>query len=1083
MLPHDRPVITAILSLALFATILQAPRVAAEDWPTYRHDIHRSGVTSDEPRFPLTEAWRHTAPQPPSPAWPAPAQANRWGLIDPINPMVTYDRAYHVIADEHRVYFGSSSDDQIRALDVNSGETVWSAFTDAPVRLAPVLWKGNLYVGSDDGLVYCFEAATGAVRWVHDPWPEDDALIGNGRVISRHPIRTGLVVDDSDGQATVYACAGFLPNEGVRLLALRADDGSVIWTRDLEDMSPQGYLLASPTRLYSPLGRLAPVAFNRANGEIAGKRLEGDGGTFALLIDDALAYGPGSAGNVGLVSAEGTDRIARFRGHRLVVHDTMAYILQPGAIVAMDRAHHREMDRHRRNLEQGIWERNARISAIRLDKGNPELTKLRDEVGGLKIDLRTAEKELAEGHVWKHECPLDDALILAGDSVIAGGKGEVGAFGAADGAELWRSQVQGRAYALAVAHGRLYVSTDAGIIYCFTGAPRTEQPKPAVEKRDLEHLQRTERANAPHTLWDTLAREGIDRGFALVVGTGVGDLVKSLATRTELRVVGLERDEQAAVAARSTLAAAGLYGARASIAYWDGETALPHPPCFANVLVCVDEDAPVHLLRFVRPDGGIAFGRWRDVPENDQWQVTRKDGWAIILREPLPGAGSWPQMYANATNTTCSNDQLASGPARVQWFGRPGPRHIVDRHHRSVSPLYARGRLLVPGDNRLTAVDAYNGTPLWDLEVPHSRRLGAPFDTSNLVLVDGADGAPDWVYFASGNMCRVLEADSGRQLNAYPVPRRGDGETRFWGYTAVWGDCLLGSTRRPEAVYANISWAADAYQWGDFKKMVLSETLFCMDRRTGTVHWTYEGGSIINPSISTDGDRVYFVESLSPDAAADPDGLVAMRPLLKGSMRVVALDMTTGAEVWSCSPDLSAFEQVLFTSCARGTLLLSGSRNVGSKLWQILSALDAATGEAKWNQEAETRWHIRGTHGEQTKHAVIVGETVYAEPFAYDLETGVPRDAWTLKNRRGCGTLTASANALFFRDANPGMYDIEEDAYRHLNRVSRTGCWVNIIPAGGLVLVPEGSSGCTCAYPLQTSFAFMPDRTAALAAP
>jgi hypothetical protein len=40
--------------------------------------------------------------------------------------------------------------------------------------------------------------------------------------------------------------------------------------------------------------------------------------------------------------------------------------------------------------------------------------------------------------------------------------------------------------------------------------------------------------------------------------------------------------------------------------------------------------------------------------------------------------------------------------------------------------------------------------------------------------------------------------------------------------------------------------------------------------------------------------------------------------------------------------------------------------------------------------------------------------------------------------------------------------------------VTRPGCWINIIPAGGLVIVPEGSSGCTCGYPLQMSLALVP---------
>jgi hypothetical protein len=49
-----------------------------------------------------------------------------------------------------------------------------------------------------------------------------------------------------------------------------------------------------------------------------------------------------------------------------------------------------------------------------------------------------------------------------------------------------------------------------------------------------------------------------------------------------------------------------------------------------------------------------------------------------------------------------------------------------------------------------------------------------------------------------------------------------------------------------------------------------------------------------------------------------------------------------------------------------------------------------------------------------------------------------------------------------------------------LTQVNRPGCWINILPAGSLVLIPEGSSGCTCGYPLQTSIAFVPqgDRAA-----
>jgi len=38
----------------------------------------------------------------------------------------------------------------------------------------------------------------------------------------------------------------------------------------------------------------------------------------------------------------------------------------------------------------------------------------------------------------------------------------------------------------------------------------------------------------------------------------------------------------------------------------------------------------------------------------------------------------------------------------------------------------------------------------------------------------------------------------------------------------------------------------------------------------------------------------------------------------------------------------------------------------------------------------------------------------------------------------------------------------------------RASCWINMIPAAGIVLVPEGSSSCPCAYNYKTSLALVP---------
>jgi hypothetical protein len=54
------------------------------------------------------------------------------------------------------------------------------------------------------------------------------------------------------------------------------------------------------------------------------------------------------------------------------------------------------------------------------------------------------------------------------------------------------------------------------------------------------------------------------------------------------------------------------------------------------------------------------------------------------------------------------------------------------------------------------------------------------------------------------------------------------------------------------------------------------------------------------------------------------------------------------------------------------------------------------------------------------------------------------------------------------------MFDLATNQAENITCVSRPGCWINMIPAGGLLLIPEASSGCTCDFPVQTSLAFLP---------
>ena len=217
-MPRCEKMRCAVLALLISVFGIPATQRAAGDWPTYRGDSRRSGVSSEPVGLPLAQQWVHKPAHPPQPAWPEmPARLDVYRGVQ-LGPTVVFDRAFHSVVEGDSLYYGSSADDTAYCLDASTGRTRWSFTTEGPVRLAPTLVEGRVYVGSDDGCVYCLAAADGQLVWKHRVGPADRRLPGNGRMISLWPVRCGLVVDGG----TVYVGAGLFPSQGTYLCALDA---------------------------------------------------------------------------------------------------------------------------------------------------------------------------------------------------------------------------------------------------------------------------------------------------------------------------------------------------------------------------------------------------------------------------------------------------------------------------------------------------------------------------------------------------------------------------------------------------------------------------------------------------------------------------------------------------------------------------------------------------------------------------------------------------------------------------------------------------------------------------------------------
>jgi len=195
-----------------------------------------------------------------------------------------------------------------------------------------------------------------------------------------------------------------------------------------------------------------------------------------------------------------------------------------------------------------------------------------------------------------------------------------------------------------------------------------------------------------------------------------------------------------------------------------------------------------------------------------------------------------------------------------------------------------------------------------------------------------------------------------------------------------------------------------------------------------------------------------------------------------GDQYLVALEIPSGQVAFREKIDVGNFAEPVYLNYAKDTLLLSGSRLVGGSVRYYYDAFDAHSGQILWKTSHDTNLATDGGHGEYNRHPTVIDDTVYAWPYAYKLRTGTKVEGWKFDRRgHGCGGISASAQSLFWRGLNPWMYDLgPEGGPTRLTSVTRPGCWINIIPAGGLVLIPETSSGCTCGFALQTSMAFIP---------
>jgi hypothetical protein len=174
----------------------------------------RTGYTPQELTPPYRAVWVHTPRHKPRPAWQEPVWEPQ---------RIDFDYAYAVSVENDTVYYASSSDHALHALDLATGREKWLYCADAPVRLAPEFHAGHVLFTSDDGNAYCVKQSDGSLVWKYrlEGIP-DERLIGNEQMISRWAARSGVLVEGD----RLYTTFGMLSPEGVAVCCLDAGAGT-----------------------------------------------------------------------------------------------------------------------------------------------------------------------------------------------------------------------------------------------------------------------------------------------------------------------------------------------------------------------------------------------------------------------------------------------------------------------------------------------------------------------------------------------------------------------------------------------------------------------------------------------------------------------------------------------------------------------------------------------------------------------------------------------------------------------------------------------------------------------------------------
>ncbi len=1059
--------------------------LSAADWPQWRFGPGRGAITPHELPAKLHLQWTRQLPAA-APAWPK-SQTK-----------LQFDLAPEPVAAEGRLIVPSTANDNVTAYDTKTGKQLWRFFAEGPVRFAPVATGGKVWFASDDGHLYCLNAADGKLLWKFNGGPAERWVIGNDRLVSTWPARGGPVYREGK----IWFTASIWPFMGIFVHCLDAETGQVIWTNSGDGMNytvqphgapsfatvaPQGHLTLAGNQLIVPGGRSTPAVFEADTGKLSHFKYNKKSGNHRVYAGAEYYFVDGG-------------RYQASNGKNL--GDGRPKVIGPDYTISQ----------------------NGEKLTVQKLMGQLQTRTVKDRKG------KTArETKFVLDTLWKAEMnkSAGELFLQAGDRLYFCDEDQVNSFEmaglkAGKSTPVWSAKIKGEPWTMLAGDKRLFVVTLDGKLRCFGGNPAEPVHHLIKERAGVSAGQQAKNTVAS---WVRTPKAAV--GYGLLLGAPAPDVIIQLLRQTKLQLTVVDADSEKVAQLREHFTATAQYGTRVTVHHHKTPLAFAAPAYFANLVVIntpalkiVKASDCSRAFRAVRPYGGVLCveqaPRELEKSHFPEGAIQREEGRLYVTRAgALSGAADWTHQYADAGQSVVSRDRRVKTPLGLLWFGGPSNDKILPRHGHGPSPQVAGGRLLIEGPDILRAVDVYTGRLLWEREL---KGLGEYYNITGHFPGAGEIGSnyvslPDAVYVVYGTTILELDAATGQTVKAFKTPK----ESNF-GWLSV-RDNYLVTTVVPVAVkLSNIEKKQKAFndadkvaketevkakkiaadknkkkkekdaatktaaakrRLADAAKTALAQAqaevvdsrfasgsrkLVVFDRSSGKLLWARDAQfNFRHNNIALGSGSIYLIDSLT-EARLKALSRRGLKP--KGKPALSCLNIKTGDVLWQTREDV--FGTFLNYSAEHDLLLQAGSAyrdRAKDDIGEGMVAYRGQTGKVLWENKAL----------KYSGPCLLMKDRIITNGnggFALDIKTG-KTTGWSYKRNYGCNTAIGSEHLLTFRSGAAGYYDLTNDGGTGNWGGFRSSCTANLIPANGVLNAPDYTRTCGCAYQVQTSVALI----------